>query len=160
MAHRGQFKEPAVPLDDAHRKALELIDSHEGGCAVFMVAGEVHSTPRKSKCFENNVERLANNLVGVYDDGADPRAVWEDLSEFYQDGESRPSVLPSSKWKDRIFEVLKEGPATPREIADELILPARTLSAYMTQLGRDGYIKVIGKTKGETGAPTQIWAMA
>jgi hypothetical protein len=84
MAARGQFKPPVAPLSKALNRAMEAIDSDENGVAIFLVAGEVLSTKRRSEAFENNVVRLGNNLVGVYDLGADPRRVREDLAEFYK----------------------------------------------------------------------------
>ena len=84
MPAKGQFKPPVEPLSRAVNRAMEAIDSGEDGVAIFMVGGEVLSTRRKSQAFENNVARLANNLVGVYDWGADVRSVREDLAEFYE----------------------------------------------------------------------------
>lgn len=84
MAARGQFKAPVEPLARALDRAMEAIDGADGVVAIFMVAGEVLSTRRSSQAFDHNVARLANNLVGVYDIGADSRRVREDLSEFYR----------------------------------------------------------------------------
>lgn len=86
MPAKGQFKPPVEPLSQAVNRAMAAIDYGEGGVAIFMVAGEVLSTKRGSQAFENNVARLANNLVGVYDWGADVRCVREDLAEFYPAG--------------------------------------------------------------------------
>lgn len=84
MAAKGQFKAPVEPLTRALDRAMEAIDGADGEVAIFMVAGEVLSTRRTSQAFDYNVTRLANNLVGVYDIGADARHVREDLGEFYQ----------------------------------------------------------------------------
>lgn len=63
---------------------MDAIGYCEEGVALFMVAGEIMSTKRTSQSFENNVARLANNLIGVYDLGADARVVREDIEVFYQ----------------------------------------------------------------------------
>lgn len=84
MAKRGQFKRPVEPLEKAFQHAMDAIGSNEEGVALFMVAGEIMSTKRTSQSFENNVQRLANNLIGVYDIGADARVVREDIELFYQ----------------------------------------------------------------------------
>jgi hypothetical protein len=83
MAQRGEFKPPVEPLNKALDRAMLLIDGADCDVAIFMVAGEVMSTRRRSQAFENNLARLANNLVGVYDLGADPRCVRADLAMFY-----------------------------------------------------------------------------
>lgn len=84
MAAKGQFKSPVEPLTRALDRAMEAIDGAGEEVAIFMVAGEVLSTRRSSQAFDNNTARLANNLVGVYDIGADARRVREDLGEFYK----------------------------------------------------------------------------
>lgn len=84
MAQRGEFKKPVEPLQKALNYAMDMIGSCEEGVALFMVAGEVMSTKRTSACFDNNVKRLANNLIGIYDYGADVRAVREDIELFYE----------------------------------------------------------------------------
>jgi len=84
MPAKGQFKPPVEPLSRAVTRAMDAIDHGEEGVAIFMVGGEVLTTKRGSQAFENNVARLANNLVGVYDWGADVRYVREDLAEFYE----------------------------------------------------------------------------
>jgi hypothetical protein len=85
MATLGQLKAPVLPLKTAYLKALELINSHEEGCAVFMLAGDVHATGRDSPSFQNNVDRIKGGLIGVYDLGADARQVFEDIKEFYRE---------------------------------------------------------------------------
>lgn len=84
MAARGHFKAPVEPLSSALNRAMDAIDIAGEAVAIFMVAGEVLSTRSSSKAFKKNVTRLANNLVGVYDIGADSRRVREDLGEFYK----------------------------------------------------------------------------
>jgi hypothetical protein len=86
MPRKGQFLEPAEPLIKACDRAMEMIDSAGCKVAIFMVAGAVTSTKSRSRSFENNLSRLANHLVGVYDIGADARRVREDLAEFYVRG--------------------------------------------------------------------------
>jgi hypothetical protein len=83
MAAKGAFKPPVEPLSKACDRAMEMIDGAGCRVAIFMVAGAVTSTKSKSQSFQNNVDRLANHLVGVYDIGADARRVREDLAEFY-----------------------------------------------------------------------------
>jgi hypothetical protein len=83
MEHKGQYVHPVQPFHEALDHAMEAIDSCESGAAVFMVAGHVMCTKRTSLSFENNVDRLASGLIGVYDGGADYRCVREDLMEFY-----------------------------------------------------------------------------
>lgn len=85
MARKGQLKTPVVPLREAHEKAMALIDGYEDGCAIFMIAGNVHATRRTSQSFKNNLRALASNLVGVYDTGIDSRYVMEDLRTFYME---------------------------------------------------------------------------
>jgi DNA-binding NarL/FixJ family response regulator len=159
MAKKGDFKAPAVPLEAAHRKAMDLIDSHEDGCALFMIAGEVHATGRKSKCFDNNVQRLANALVGVYDLGADSREVLQDLDVFYKAHQERSGCI-SESWKSRILSLLEEGRATAKEIADELGLPPRAVSAYISKLGTTGVIEVKGRVRQQPyGQVAYIWGL-
>lgn len=84
MALKGEFKPPVLPLNQALEKAMELIDSADCDVAIFMVAGSVTGTKRRSQAYENNVTRLGNNLVGVYNISSDARRVRADLSEFYR----------------------------------------------------------------------------
>jgi len=83
MPRKGQLLHPVETLSKACDRAMEMIDGAGCKVAIFMVAGAVTSTKSKSQSFHNNVERLANHLVGVYDIGADARRVREDLAEFY-----------------------------------------------------------------------------
>jgi hypothetical protein len=83
MAHKGQLKTPVLPLKQAFDTAMDMIDSTDVPVALFMIAGSVHSTKSTSKSYENNLQRLASGLIGVYDQGADARGVLQDLSEFY-----------------------------------------------------------------------------
>jgi hypothetical protein len=84
MPPKGQFLDPVEPLSKAFDRAMEFIDGAGCQVAIFMVAGAVTSTKSKSHSYENNLSRLANHLVGVYDIGADARRVRADLSEFYR----------------------------------------------------------------------------
>jgi hypothetical protein len=86
MAQKGELKTPVQPFDEALEHALDAIDRCSEGVAVFMLAGRVACTKRTSQSFDNNVQRLAGGLVGVYDAGADYRAVRADLQEFYKGG--------------------------------------------------------------------------
>lgn len=90
--HKGQLKPPAVPLRKAFAQAMEAIDGSDCPVALFMVAGEVMATKKSSQAFENNVQRLASGLVGVYDEGADARSVLEDLRSFYEPRSLFPGV--------------------------------------------------------------------
>lgn len=85
MSQRAQFKPPIEPLQKAFERAMEAIDRGCEGTAVFMVAGRVRATKKGSPSFERNLRRLRNNVVGVYDLGADARHVRDDLAEFYRD---------------------------------------------------------------------------
>jgi hypothetical protein len=78
-----KMKEPVEPLSRALDRTTELIGGTDEEVAIFMVGGEITSAKRRSQSFENNVARLVNNLVGVYNLGADARRVREDLAEFY-----------------------------------------------------------------------------
>jgi hypothetical protein len=89
MAAKGQLKPPVIPFTKALHRIMDSIAGHEEGCAVFMLAGKITVTSRASRSFEPNTKRLATNLVGVYDDGADYRHVKEDLNEFYRGQDAR-----------------------------------------------------------------------
>lgn len=84
MPTARKMKEPVESLSKALDRTMELIGGANEEVAIFMVGGEITSTKRRSQSFENNVERLANNLVGVYNLGADARYVRGDLAEFYK----------------------------------------------------------------------------
>lgn len=83
MAAKGQFKDPLEPLGEALERAMAKIDECKGPIAIFMIGGRVSATRADSHSYEANLKRLANNLVGVYDLGADARQVRADLAEFY-----------------------------------------------------------------------------
>jgi UV DNA damage repair endonuclease len=83
MPAARKMKEPVEPLSRALDRTMELIGGTDEEVAIFMVGGEITSTKRRSQSFENNVARLVNNLVGVYNLGADACRVREDLAEFY-----------------------------------------------------------------------------
>jgi len=83
MAHKGQFKPPVQPLSVALERAMEFIDAY-GSCALFMVAGKICASKRQSEHCEKRMQKLASNLVGVYDDGADARWLREDIEVFYR----------------------------------------------------------------------------
>jgi hypothetical protein len=83
MAQKGQFKHPVEPLPVAFDRVIDAIERSRARVAVFMVAGKILTTKSTSAAFERNLTRLANNLVGVYDRGADARGVREDLGTFY-----------------------------------------------------------------------------
>lgn len=84
MAHLGQFKAPVLPLAEAHKRAMEMIDACEEGVAIFMVGGKLTSSKKKSAKYPVRLRTLANNLVGVYDWHVDPRYVLADIEEFYR----------------------------------------------------------------------------
>lgn len=83
MAHTGQFKPPAMPIAEAHRRAMWMLETCEEGVAIFMVAGVLTSSKKKSASYESRLRALAGNLVGVYEWHVDPRHVLEDIKEFY-----------------------------------------------------------------------------
>jgi len=85
MAAKGQFKAPVEPIGIAFERVMEAIGEGRGEVAIFMVGGKVMVTKKRSGSFGPNLERLRNNLVGVYDLGADARQVRADLAEFYRD---------------------------------------------------------------------------
>ena len=85
MLAARKLKEPVESLSKALDRAMELIDGAHDEVAIFIVGGALTSTKRRSQSFENNLAQLANNLVGVYNLGADARCVRADLAEFYRD---------------------------------------------------------------------------
>jgi hypothetical protein len=85
MRIKGKLNPPVRPIQENFKKVMDLIDSYDVGCAIFMVGGEVMSTKRTSRSFENNLKRLESGLVGVYEFGVDARYVLDDLKEFYRE---------------------------------------------------------------------------
>jgi hypothetical protein len=84
MPAKGQFSPPVLPLGQALERAMEMIDSADCDVAIVMVGGALTSTKKRSQAYENNLARLGNNLVGVYNAASDARRVRADLGEFYQ----------------------------------------------------------------------------
>jgi len=59
---------------------------------------------------------------------------------------------------ERVFRELRNGPATSRDIADSLGIPADAASAYLTDLRRRGLAKSRpGVATGGRGRPAQIF---
>jgi hypothetical protein len=82
-----------MPLSKTHVKAMDLINDHEEGCALFLLAGLPAATGRKSPDFERKVEVCETALVGVYEGTVDSRYVFEDLEVFYQRREFRNGLV-------------------------------------------------------------------
>jgi len=64
---------------------MDAISEGKEEVAIFMVDGKVMVTKKSSRSFDPNIQRLTNNLVGVYSLGADARHVRADLAEFYRE---------------------------------------------------------------------------
>lgn len=77
------FAVPQVPLHEAVEYAIHKITEADCPVAVFMVAGKITCTKKTSDTFEVKTQELKNNLVGVYDLGADHRRLREDIATFY-----------------------------------------------------------------------------
>lgn len=87
MAHKGEFKPPAMPLEHAVERAMGMIDAGRGEkVALFMVAGELTCSKASSSSFGKRTSTLVNNIIGVYDDaGVDPIGLKEDIEVFYKE---------------------------------------------------------------------------
>ena len=83
MAARGQLIAPKLPLRITHELVMKRIDAWEEPVGVFLVGGQIFCMRRAAPGFNKRSKVLANQLVGVYDDGIDSRVVMADLKTFY-----------------------------------------------------------------------------
>lgn len=59
----------------------------------------------------------------------------------------------------RVLEILKEGPATTADIAEELQKPRKNTCAYLCNLRKHGHVKKWGELRSGRGPVETIWAI-